>query len=66
MTELSITHLMQKRENENQHMSCFIGAGAYEHYIPAVVCEVTGCAQFVTAYTPYQSEASQGTLQMIN
>ena len=65
MTELDITRLMQKKENENRRMSCFVGAGAYEHYIPAAVWEVASCAQFVTAYTPYQAEASQGTLQTI-
>jgi glycine dehydrogenase subunit 1 len=65
MTELEVTQLMQKRAAQNQQMSCFIGAGAYEHYISATVWQLTSSGQFVTAYTPYQAEASQGTLQTI-
>lgn len=65
LNELETTRLMQARARLDADYQCFIGAGAYEHYIPAAVWEITGRGEFLTAYTPYQAEASQGSLQLI-
>lgn len=63
--EMAVTRLMQERADADAGGLCFIGAGAYEHHIPAAVWEIAGRGEFLTAYTPYQAEASQGTLQVL-
>jgi len=65
MTEMEVTRLMLERSQQDGGALCFIGAGAYEHHIPAAVWELASRGEFLTAYTPYQAEASQGTLQVI-
>ena len=64
MTEMEISRLMRQRADENTKALCFLGAGAYRHHIPAAVWEITTRGEFYSAYTPYQAEASQGTLQL--
>jgi glycine dehydrogenase subunit 1 len=65
LTEMEIGQLMRQRANQDSGAICFIGAGAYEHHIPAAVWEITTRGEFYSAYTPYQAEASQGTLQLL-
>ena len=65
MSEQEITQLMMQRAETDGRPLCFIGAGAYEHHIPAAVWEITTRGEFYSAYTPYQAEASQGTLQLL-
>ncbi len=63
--EAEIGRLMAARARADGRPLCFIGAGAYEHHIPAAVWAITTRGEFYSAYTPYQAEASQGTLQVI-
>ncbi len=65
LTEMEVGKLMQQRAKQNGNLTCFVGAGAYEHHIPAAVWEITTRGEFYSAYTPYQAEASQGTLQLL-
>ncbi|MCU0834807.1 MAG: aminomethyl-transferring glycine dehydrogenase subunit GcvPA [Chromatiaceae bacterium] len=65
LTEMEIARLMQARAREDGQPLGFIGAGAYEHHIPAAVWQLTTRGEFYSAYTPYQAEASQGTLQVL-
>ncbi len=64
-SEQAVTRLMGERAARDAGGLCFIGAGAYEHHIPAAVWELTTRGEFYSAYTPYQPEASQGTLQVV-
>jgi glycine dehydrogenase subunit 1 len=65
LSEQEIARLMRRRAARDRGALCFIGAGAYEHHIPAVVWDIATRGEFYSAYTPYQAEASQGTLQTI-
>lgn len=65
LTEQEVTRLMTARADADGKPLCFMGAGAYDHHIPAAVWEITARGEFYSAYTPYQAEASQGTLQLI-
>lgn len=65
LTEAEISRLMQERASADEQPLCFLGAGAYDHYIPAAVWDIVTRGEFYSAYTPYQAEASQGTLQVI-
>ena len=65
-SELEVTAQMNRMASANTRFkSCFRGAGAYRHFIPATVSAITAKEEFVTAYTPYQAEISQGVLQSI-
>ncbi|MBS3800267.1 MAG: aminomethyl-transferring glycine dehydrogenase subunit GcvPA [Thioalkalivibrio sp.] len=63
--EMEIARMMQERASSDGMPLNFIGAGAYEHHIPAAVWQIATRGEFYSAYTPYQAEASQGTLQLI-
>jgi glycine dehydrogenase subunit 1 len=69
LTEMEAASLLNEmattNENVRDHLVCFLGAGAYNHYIPSVVDHMLRRGEFYTAYTPYQPEISQGTLQAI-
>ena len=66
LSEIELTAHLQQLAGRNRSAGdavCFLGGGAYDHFIPAVVDAVAGRSEYYTAYTPYQAEASQGSLQ---
>ena len=65
LTEMEVGRLMQQRAARDGRPLNFLGAGAYEHHIPAAVWAIVTRGEFYSAYTPYQAEASQGTLQLL-
>jgi glycine dehydrogenase subunit 1 len=65
MSEMEISRFMRDRAAMDGTSLCFIGAGAYEHHIPQAVWDIATRGEYYSAYTPYQAEASQGTLQTI-
>jgi glycine dehydrogenase subunit 1 len=65
LSEMEIGRLMTERAAADGQRLNFIGAGAYEHHVPAAVWAIVTRGEFYSAYTPYQAEASQGTLQLL-
>ncbi|MGH3064416.1 MAG: glycine dehydrogenase, partial [Gaiellaceae bacterium] len=68
LTEQEIVERLEELAARNVHAGeelSFVGAGVYDHYVPAVVDYILGRGEFLTAYTPYQPEMSQGVLQAI-
>jgi len=65
LSEMEVSRLMQDAARSEGAYLNFIGAGAYEHHIPAAVWQIATRGEFYSAYTPYQAEASQGTLQVL-
>jgi glycine dehydrogenase subunit 1 len=68
LTEIELERLMRSKAGENvspaSHV-CFMGAGAYDHFIPAAVDAIASRGEYYTSYTPYQAEVSQGNLQVM-
>ena len=65
MSELEVRQLFEQLGTQNQTLTCFAGAGVYDHYTPAVIPQLLQRSEFLTSYTPYQAEISQGTLHYI-
>ncbi|RUQ91111.1 aminomethyl-transferring glycine dehydrogenase subunit GcvPA [Legionella septentrionalis] len=65
LNEMDMLRHAQKIAAKNNNGVCFLGAGSYDHHIPAAVWDIASRGEFLTAYTPYQAEASQGTLQLL-
>jgi len=68
MSEMEVRSYLESLASKNSttdDMVCFLGAGAYDHYIPAIIDHIISRSEFYTSYTPYQPEISQGTLQYL-
>jgi len=65
MSEQEVRQVFEKLGNENRQLTCFAGMGVYDHYTPSVIPSLLQRSEFLTSYTPYQAEISQGTLHYI-
>ena len=65
MSEIEVRQLFEKLGVKNKPLTCFAGAGVYDHYTPSVIPQLLSRSEFLTSYTPYQAEISQGTLHYI-
>ena len=65
MSEVELRRFFTELGAKNKPLTCFAGAGCYDHYSPAVISHIISRSEFLTSYTPYQAEISQGTLQYI-
>lgn len=65
INEMEMLHVLSERAKKDEVGPCFIGAGSYDHHIPAAVWDLASRGEYLTPYTPYQAEASQGTLQVL-
>ena len=64
LSEPELRRFFDGLDAENRTLTCFAGGGYYDHYTPAAVNAILARSEFLTAYTPYQPEISQGTLQL--
>ena len=65
MSEMEVRDTFAKLGNQNEQLTCFAGYGVYDHYTPSVIPSLLSRSEFLTSYTPYQAEISQGTLHYI-
>lgn len=65
MSEIEVRQLFEKLSSQNKQFTCFAGYGVYDHYTPSVIPSLLQRSEFLTSYTPYQAEISQGTLHYI-
>ncbi len=64
-SEMEIRRLLEQLSSQNKSLVCFAGFGVYDHYTPSVIPQLLSRSEFLTSYTPYQAEVSQGTLHYI-
>ncbi len=64
-SEIELRQFFNKLSSKNQQLTCFAGAGVYDHYTPSAIASLVSRSEFLTSYTPYQAEVSQGTLHYI-